>query len=291
MTPLNEQVLTGRLLCSWHKLEMLLDLPEVDGLLRNLRSSHHGHHDFCACTWDEAVDMCRNGWAEGAAVALKHPDYVDLFATAEKPTTSWGWSDTEGEVVWDRQLSGADDYLQLPVTAPGFGKACRVIVSSIASAGISSEAMLQRAIDIAAGIAQLEQQKVATELWATLPYNYGSYSYTFKVHSTGDVLNLAKVAFFCGHPGFLRRLGFALNERGSERVQRAMGTCYGYPAGLSQDVLEKLGLPPFEGDTLLVNSLRSNSITSTRRELSNMFSKTLSRLQDSTYESSGIILE
>jgi hypothetical protein len=270
---------------------MLLDLPEQDGILHSQRSSHRGDLDFCACTWPEAVDMARNGWAEGAETALKHPDYVDLFATAEKPTTSWGWSDTEGEVVWDRQLSGADDYLQLPVTAPGFGKACRVIVSSIASAGINSEAMLQRAIDIAAGIAQLEQQKVANELWVTLPYNDGDFSYTFKVHSTGDTLNLAKVAFFCGHPGFLRRLGFALNERANERVQRTMGTCYGYPAGLSQDVLNKLGLPPFEGDTLLVNSLRSNSITTTRKELSQMFATTLSRLQDSTFESSGIILE
>jgi hypothetical protein len=270
---------------------MLLDLPEQAGILSSLRRSHQFDHDFFACTWDEAVDMARNGWTEGAETALKHPDYVNLFATAEKPTTSWGWSDSEGEVVWDRQLSGADDYLQLPVTAPGYGKACRVIVSSIASAGINSEAMLQRAIDIAAGIAQLEQQKVSTELWVTLPYNEGSFSYTFKVHSTGDTLNLAKVAFFCGHPGLLRRLGFALNERGNEKVQRTMSTCYGYPAGLSQNVLDKLGLPPFEGDTLLVNSLRSNNITTTRRELSKMFSETITRLQDSQYESSGVILE
>jgi hypothetical protein len=289
MKNLRQQVDEGHLVCSWHKITDALQLPQQEGILKRQNSSINNGSDFCSVTYKDALTLCDLGWDAGAREAEKHPEYVDVFTQSVVPSTRWGFSDTEGEMCWDKLLSGDDRFLQLPQIHSGFARACRVVVSCVASSAIDDAAFLQRAIDIAAGMFQLEQQRIATELWAVVPYQGNPCSYAFKVHTTGDPFNLSKVAFFCGHSAVLRRITFGLNERANESVQRDLGICYGYPGGLSKENLEHMQLPPWDGDTLLINTLRSNDIAVTRRTIVKGFHKTLTNLQDSEHDSNGII--
>jgi hypothetical protein len=290
MKTLNEMLACGQLVCAWHKVAGLLDRPHVKGILGSdpQDGSLGKDNSFCSVTFEEAQQLAETGWDEGAQAAEKHPLYAEVFAQAQVSSVKWGFDAEEGEVVWDRLLSGADTFLQKPTIAQGFTRGCRILVSTTCLASINEAAMLQRAIDIAAGIYQLEQQRTQVELWSVLPYIYNNQWMAFKVHSTGDLFNLAKIVFFCGHSGLLRRLVFGLQERMSVQAQKKLGYGYGSPSGLSAEVLTKLDLPHWEGDTLLLNTLRSNDIEKTRKTIVEGFSKTLQHLQDSTYDSSGI---
>jgi hypothetical protein len=291
---LGEQVNDARVTCSWNKVGNILDRPQTPGgVLTGCNSSQRASGSFVSVSLKEALDMAENGWTEGAQAAEKHPQYAELFAQAYAPSVRWGFDPEEGEVVWDRLLSGAETYLQRPKIATGFTKACRVIVSGGCSCGISEASMLQRAIDIAAGLYQLEQQRIATELWVTClsqGYPLPASAITFKVHTTGDVFNLGKIAFFCGHSGLLRRIVFAVQERASKAAQDRLGTHYGMPGNLDPKTLSQLNLPPWEGTTLLLPTLRDNSIETTRKKILNAFNHAVERLQDSTVESAGTII-
>lgn len=284
-----QMVREGRTVCSWHKLANCLDIPRpAGGSLPG--SSTRKDPDFVGTTFDEAVRMSETGWIEGAEAAEQHPTFVDLFAQAAAPSVRWNYDPTEGEVQWDRLLSGADDFLLLPKTTTGWTKACRVLVPVTCSAFIEERVMLQRAIDIAAGLLQLENARISTELWSVAAQydcdNRLQY-HAFKVHSTGDIFNLPKIAFFCGHSAMLRRLVFALNERATPELQEALGHGYGRVAGLSAKNLAQMALPPWDGDQLVVDTLRSNNIEQNRNEISKSINKVLRNLSQSTQDSDG----
>lgn len=290
MKTLGEQMRAGHIQCGWYRVADLLRTSPVPGILKPAYGSEQIDEDFCAMSMADAITTSETGWIEGAEVALNHPRYAEVFAQAEAPSVTFGYNDSEGEVTWDRLLTGSDQYLSLPTITQGITKGCRVIVSVVASCGIKQDAMLQRAVDVAAGIAQLEQRRITTELWCVSPYLDNASSYAFRLHQTGDLLNLAKVAFWCGHPALLRRIVFALQERASADVQRKIGMFYGRPGNLSKTTLATLALPPFEGDTLLIPTLQSNNVETTRKAILAAFNKSYERLADSTHDDSGVIV-
>ncbi len=291
MSTLKEMLHDGRVTCSWARVTDLLSFPRIKGgrCAECARSTDLSDAQwFGTKNFEEALALADTGWDEGAAAALQRPEYLTDFTMAAASGIGWGFSDTEGEVVWDKLLSGSDFYLQRPTLTTGFRQACRVIVSVTASAAIHPSSMLERAIDIAAGVAALDRMRVQTELWVTIP-DQSNHHYSFRVHQTGDTFNLGKTAFFCGHPSLLRRIVFGLKERASVEAQRVFGSGYGYSADLSPEVLERIALPPWEGDTIVIGTCRTNDVKANTAKVKAGFAKALRTYADSPWDSIGTI--
>lgn len=260
---LREQLHEGRLLCPWHYLDSILCLPQQDGACTKRSASQRGGTDSTAgVDFPTAVRYANEGWPEGAAAALNHEHYATLFATATALTTKHVLNEESGEVQWDRVMSGETACLLEAMRIDARTRAVRIVCVSNIRGNVDSDTALARAIEIAAGIAQMETLGHKIELWSTI-VNWDNserpVSFTFNVHNTGDFFNLGRIAFCLGHPAFGRRIGWALKERASRKVQAMLGPEYGQPYSLGVQTLASLQLPPWEGDTLLFNGASSIS--------------------------------
>lgn len=267
---LREQLHEGQVLCAWYKVEYLLDLPHVNGILGRAQSSRRTDPGFCRESYDDAFRMMNEGWEEGARRALAHKQYEHVFARAMAPSMHFALSEESGEVQWDRVLAGETACLLEQRIEERQTRAVRIVVGNTLAAAITQDAALERAIDIAAGVAALEQLGHKLEIWtaSTSVQTLRSdrlITYTIKVHSTGDMFNLAKLTWWLGHATWTRRIEFALMERMSAEHQSKTTVNYGIPVSLSAPTLTKLDLPPWDGDTLVFNTMEGNDVAKNRR--------------------------
>lgn len=267
MRSIKEQVLAGQLTTDWHiLLDVLESTPKVPGILGRSAQSELSTSvdDPQLGSLAAAIDTGFHGWSEGATTARQHDKYGAYFGMAEQRQVTWGYSDEEGEFQTDRFLNGSADYLLTFKTKRRFSQGLRIVVSTGASSAIASTTLNYSATVVAAHIAKLEILRIPFELWSVDPCTHGSgldmsHWYALRLHSSGDVFNLARIVYFCGHAAIQRRLMFAMYERMSVENQRRFGLLYGYPAAITAKTFPLLNLPPWHGQTVVIGNVQTNN--------------------------------
>jgi hypothetical protein len=198
--------------------------------------------------FDNAVDMARMGWIEGAQRAQKA---LKAFAPATpKP-------DTKIDVYGYRPhmalyFAGAPNHMIRHTTRAdtGRGRVITLAVSVVANAFTSAEAMANFGLAVAQYIRQLEAtgMRVAVVGTYTADRAPSRLSLSWTIKNADQPLDLAVMAFAIGHPAMLRRLGLAFMERQSDVPYMS-----GY--GTAQDTTKADLIDPAPG-TIILNGMK-----------------------------------
>jgi len=164
-------------------------------------------------SYDDAVNMARNGWLEGAAKAQEALKAFQPMTPA--PLTR---NDFYGHMAHvPRFCAGAPDSMirHTPQPREGYGKVITLVVPVNATADVSAQAMANFGLGVAQYINQLENDRVRVEVIGAIVSVVSGWrvSHCWKVKGADQPLDLAVLAFTIGHPAMFRRLGFALRER------------------------------------------------------------------------------
>lgn len=174
-------------------------------------------------TFEQAVEVARKGWAEGAAEALKIRTSVEAAVRDLINARSTAYSyDVAGEFVdVGRFLSGEPECFGIEITDGGsIARPVVKIVANLAASGsVSTRSLFIRGAAIVAAIDILEALGRRVEAWVAHG-STKSRSGTGGVHEThvlvkraDQPLDVDRLAFAVAHPACLRRLCFSVMEQ------------------------------------------------------------------------------
>lgn len=186
--------------------------------------------------WSDFVKVARKGWPEGENFARKFSNvlFEKVSSLIDHPTYVY---DVEG-VDFDisRVLAGEPEVWidQYPREADAPGRIVKVVYSVSASSGVDKSVMIARGASVAAIVQLLEFSGRTVELVCREDAD-GSYSWRSEIEvmvkRAGQPLNMPEVIFAMAHPDMLRRLCFAVQERGpKEIVTNVCERMYGMPS-------------------------------------------------------------
>src|SRR5579872_132508 len=178
-------------------------------------------NDFCAGTFQDAVELAATGWSDQLPDALAIAESAVEMADQEHMMDTFQpqWDVTGAEVDVARYLSGEPEcMIDFPLSKTSKqGRVITLVASRSTSASISAETMIrhgQVAVALALALARLGH---AVEIWADIRLSSQNRQGTapegeviVKVKDVNDELDPAAVLFALAHPGFYRRLGFAV---------------------------------------------------------------------------------
>lgn len=298
MSSLLEDLRAGQLVCTYTQAMDLLSVtpPTQGGACATQKASDRERISSFNLTanFAEALELAEFGWSEGADKAVRHKDFANVFTQAETRNVSWDYVDDEGDFTTERLLSGADTFLMRPRFTHRFSSGVRVIVAIGTSSGVHAATMVEQTITIAAGLWRLEVLRVPTELWTVNTLNPSMSGnirtwHALRIHTSGNTFNLGKITFACGHPDFLRRINFALMERGSVETQKAWGPHYGYPISLNAKTFKTIPFPPWEGDTIIIGNASTNDVKRNTQRILDAYKKAFNRLDNEETIAGGVI--
>lgn len=174
-------------------------------------------------TFDQAVEIARKGWAEGAAEALKIRASVEAavrdLINARSTTYSY---DVAGEFVdVGRFLSGEPECFGIEFNDGGsIARPVVKIVANLAASGsVSPQSLFIRGAAIVAAIDILEALGRRVEAWvakgSTKSRRGGEHVHETHVlvKRADQPLDVDRLAFAIAHPACLRRLCFSIMEQ------------------------------------------------------------------------------
>lgn len=157
----------------------------------------------------DAIDIARNGWAEGVELAQEvHEKLIGRHATERRRKHSV----SGGSVNVGRLLAGNPDHMRSRPKQPG-KKVITFFTESAFSASINSEHVIIRAATIAAIVDILEMNGFSCEIVATANTRHAyrpSWQIVTTLKSAGEPLNLNDIVFALGHTSYFRRLNLGL---------------------------------------------------------------------------------
>lgn len=164
-------------------------------------------------TYDNAVEMARFGWIEGAQKAQAA---LKAFRPATpQPDTKVDFYGHRPHVP--RFCAGASDSMirHTPRADMGCGAVLTLIVPVNALAHVPAQNMAHFGTAVAQYVNQLETNGTRVELIGAFVSNVSGWrvAHTWTLKHADQPLDLAVVAFSIGHPAMFRRLGLALRER------------------------------------------------------------------------------
>ncbi len=181
--------------------------------LRNSQQST----DWSGCTWQEAIALARDGWADNldATLDIAREAITEVASTDHRVTFEMLY-DVSGAVVdVERYLSGEPECMvSFPLTTEPHEHQVISLCASIAVSGsVSAETLTRRGQVITAFALRLAELGIGTELYADLtgrPRVVGRQtSHVVLVKGATDLIDPARILFAYAHPGMLRQLGFA----------------------------------------------------------------------------------
>jgi hypothetical protein len=207
--------------------------------------------------FDEAVQLAREGWSEGAqgAIDIAEKAVAKVEREHDMPAFHPVWDVAGCEVDVARYLAHEPenmvDYEIVPTT-----KAGRVIVvcASVSYSGsLSVETVRRRGHIITALILALSKLGYSVEVWADTSAARGGKIARDRVLVKGasDPLDTASIMFAFTHPAMLRVLEFAAMHALPKSWQSAIGvgSSYGGPASPKRDLPEgTIYLPELRSD-------------------------------------------
>jgi len=241
------------------------------------RRSHTGTGFFGTQTWQEALTLASEGWAEGR-------DRVARFAArmvddVQGRTARVAYEYAETGPIFDLGAYLDDDpfCMQRPIEETeaviGRGPIVRIVANVTASGMVSASVIERRGAAVAAVADALEHAGRRAEIIVT----YTSARNGYAVHVSATVkapdqpINMDVIAFALAHPASLRRIGFAIYETAPEPFRTKIGLYgtagYGYPAPHPLEETADVALPMAHGidaqwssdsaaETFVVDALR-----------------------------------
>ncbi len=198
-------------------------------------------------TFQEAVDLARNGWPEGAQLAKAQLRFLEDLIPSHVMRSEPAYSQVgPGVLDFERlRMEHPEPYMTfVPVEREEYGQIVHVNYTVSASAGVSTDAMIQKGVVIAALIDLLEQSGKRVELIMTggtsSGYNSQSPSLILEVivKRAQDPLDLERLVMIA-HPATHRRLHFSIKEQAHEDIRSRLGIDinggYGMPVSVPHE--------------------------------------------------------
>jgi len=195
--------------------------------------------DWKGASFEEALELARNGWTDELDGALELAESAVTFAEQEHMTDSFNqpvWDVTGAQVDVGAYLAGTPEcMIDYPLsTTSKAGRVITLCASVTYSGSLSAETVIKRGRVITALALALSRLGHNTELWADLTgkNDKGELQVRVLVKSADDELDPAKVMYAFAHPSMLRQLHFsALEKRGYPSNQRVIPLVRDLPEG------------------------------------------------------------
>lgn len=173
----------------------------------------------------DALQMAREGWSEGVAIA---EGIVEQFSARNAIERRRKHSVAGGSVSVGRMLARNPMHMNKRYKSPG-KRIITFFSEAIMSSSISARNAATRAAVIAAVVDLLEHHGYQCEIISVMSadrYGLPVYQFTTTLKDAGEALNINDVIFGLGHPSFLRRLGFATcaTDENLRDIWSSMGT-------------------------------------------------------------------
>jgi hypothetical protein len=189
---------------SFDEFVTMAKLPPPDDDRGSREESRSRDAWFGSRTFDEAVEMARDGWPKGAAAALKARKTVDqrVAQLVSAKASQWGF-DVVGDVVdIGRYLTGEPEcWLTEQDGENGRARVVKFLFNVCCSAAVQPEAMISRGAAILAAIDAIEASGTRCEVW---------FGYSAKKHCEEEQLDIVVPVKYAGQPLDQDRLAFAL---------------------------------------------------------------------------------
>jgi hypothetical protein len=186
------------------------------------RDSGFGREWALGVSYDQALELARTGWSEGAK------DLSDRLAAHMPPRDkedSWRY-DVAGELPdIGRYLAGDPVHMRRHGHPKGHQPIVSIAVNIRLQSNVKASAMANYGAALVAVIDQIEHHGKRVELMVTFATRQtGSrVSAGWMVKRAEDALDLAAVAFSVAHPAASRRIGFAMYEHSDVPATRGYG--------------------------------------------------------------------
>jgi len=184
-----------------------------------------------------ALDLARNGWHKGTALALEASDIISGDHATQRVRR---FAVAGGRVNVGRMLSGNPLHMVSRPRQDG-RKVITLFVELFMSSGITAENAIIRAAAVAAMADVLASNGYSCEIvgvcMSKSRKGLGS-QIAVQIKEAGEPLNIENVAFALGHPSMFRRFCFAVNA-----VETRLRTFWSY-MGTPLDAFDPDDMPP-----------------------------------------------
>ena len=213
---------------------------------RSQRSSRDGDNEWAGGSFDDVIELSKNGWPEGTENArevhekitkLLYFDDVSIFQREDNVCGS------EPDIA--RYLSGTPECMvnySLQPKNKRTSNIVRIFVNVSGNAGIAGQAFINRAAAVMAMCWEIHMQGESPEVWFGQLINGSGDEDAYFVQATcvmgaGEAFDEESFAFFTGHPAVLRRMIFSTQENMNSAARKSLGVGqgYGYCSGCGQE--------------------------------------------------------
>lgn len=202
-------------------------------------------------TFEDAVELARNGWAAGGEMIAEYTKEIlpSIMSRVALPEIIHDYSGGS-TIDMGRFMEGDPECFYIEHDSEitrevnqNQGKIIKIVVNLAVSAGISENLITARGSAVVALIDALEATGKRVELWAVCAIRYGGNQYETQiiVKRPNEPLNIDALAFTLAHPSMLRRMWFAQLENEKDGSSFGAYGNYGYPADTIIDGEIKLG--------------------------------------------------
>lgn len=227
----------------YHSVEHAMRVAINGGAWTSKRSSRSaGDSDWAGGSWEEAIDLARYGWREGAKNIRR------AFADLPSPSLSAGnaWRhDYYGERIDMARFSYGDDacFRTRSGADRGRAKLVRILVPMAFPCSTGEDAVVNRGASIISVVDALEMTRRTVEVVCCYsstscgsrnPQNGFHMNHAVVVKQAGQPFDIERMAFFLSHRASLRRIGFALMESCKEG-ESSHRSNYGYGCNIHPD--------------------------------------------------------
>lgn len=155
-----------------------------------------------------AIELCRQGWPEGAAQAARLRDKINAANPVRRKLNAWDIGGAYPSVP--RALAGNPVHMRSMRNVQR-NRTITLIHHMGAPAGIEPSAMCNKAAVMAAIVDAVESADFQVELIGVSLVNAGRFYHetAFTVKDAGAPMDIGRMAFALGHVSMLRRLIFA----------------------------------------------------------------------------------
>jgi hypothetical protein len=203
-------------------LDYIRDTPESN------YSRSFNKNDFCRYSFDETMDAVAHGWPEGSKDILDLSEQINAILAEDEKTWTIQY-DVQGEYIdMGRYVTGEPECCGTVIREVILRPMVNIAFNVSACGNTPTENLKRRGAVVLSLIDQLRRDHIVK----VHIYNYvhnmwaGKPSLITMGVATANEYSRDLLATCMGHPGFLRRLIFAANERqAGERELNGYGVC------------------------------------------------------------------
>lgn len=233
---------------TWSQFIDHVALGETDFPMEQRSSRSEDHHHGITWTgtanYADAVQLARQGWRDGVAQVQELSGTIEsrLYNLISLPRIAY---DVTGELLdVGRFASGEPEHWgnwEHTLTEGKGTKHIHIVVNVIASAGVSSEVLMQRGAAVAAliNLLELAGHRCKVDMVCADGCNGFHYEIRTAVKEYDETLDLDRVTYAVAHPSVLRRHFFSAVELLPEDYRRGLNVGSGY--GRCQETKESRG--------------------------------------------------